>query len=109
MQRGRLLEPVAVQMLRERFPRWKIEHNAAENVYYVASANAGSEQFAESAADLIGRDLRPVNRLLAAKFPARALKPDAECGGSSEHNQHGDQARRGARRVARHHTSRRGR
>jgi hypothetical protein len=34
MQRGRLLEPVAVQMLRERFPGWKIEHNAAENVYF---------------------------------------------------------------------------
>lgn len=34
MQRGRLLEPVAVQLLRERFPGWKIEHNAADNVYY---------------------------------------------------------------------------
>jgi len=34
MQRGRLLEPVAVQMLRERFPSWKIEHNAADNVYF---------------------------------------------------------------------------
>lgn len=34
MQRGRLLEPVAVALLRERYPAWKIEHNAAENVYY---------------------------------------------------------------------------
>lgn len=34
MQRGRLLEPVAVQLIRERHPDWKIEHNAAENVYY---------------------------------------------------------------------------
>lgn len=34
MRRGRLLEPVAVQILREMHPRWKIEHNAAENVYY---------------------------------------------------------------------------
>jgi hypothetical protein len=34
MQRGRLLEPVAVQMLRERFPGWKIRHNAAENIYF---------------------------------------------------------------------------
>ncbi len=34
MQRGRLLEPVAVQMLREKYPEWEIEHNAAENVYY---------------------------------------------------------------------------
>jgi hypothetical protein len=34
MQRGRLLEPVAVQLLRETYPKWKIEHNAAEDVYY---------------------------------------------------------------------------
>lgn len=34
MQRGRLLEPVAVQLLRERFPGWNITHNAAENVYF---------------------------------------------------------------------------
>lgn len=34
MRRGRLLEPVAVQILHEMHPRWKIEHNAAENVYY---------------------------------------------------------------------------
>lgn len=34
MQRGRLLEPVAVQLLREQYPAWRIEHNAAENVYF---------------------------------------------------------------------------
>ncbi|WP_336801758.1 YqaJ viral recombinase family protein [Kaistia sp. MMO-174] len=34
MQRGRLLEPVAVQLLRERFPKWKVEHNAAANIYF---------------------------------------------------------------------------
>lgn len=34
MRRGRLLEPVAVQILREDYPRWKIVHNAAENIYY---------------------------------------------------------------------------
>lgn len=34
MRRGRLLEPVAVQLLREMKPKWKIEHNAAENTYY---------------------------------------------------------------------------
>lgn len=34
MQRGRLLEPVAVQLIRERYPDWRVEHNAAENVYY---------------------------------------------------------------------------
>ena len=34
IQRGRLLESVAVQLLREQFPKWKIAHNAAENVYY---------------------------------------------------------------------------
>lgn len=34
MRRGRLLEPVAVQLLREMHPSWKIEHNAADNVYY---------------------------------------------------------------------------
>jgi len=34
MQRGRLLEPVAVQLLREQFPKWKIEHNAAEDRYF---------------------------------------------------------------------------
>lgn len=34
IQRGRLLERVAVDLLREQFPRWKITHNAAENVYY---------------------------------------------------------------------------
>lgn len=34
MERGRLLEPVAVQLLREKYPRWKITHNAAENVYF---------------------------------------------------------------------------
>lgn len=33
-RRGRLLEPVAVQILREDHPGWKISHNAAENVYY---------------------------------------------------------------------------
>lgn len=34
MRRGRLLEPVAVQILREERPDWQITHNAAENVYY---------------------------------------------------------------------------
>lgn len=34
MQRGRLLEPVAVQLLREQRPEWKLDHNAAENVYF---------------------------------------------------------------------------
>lgn len=34
MQRGRLLEPVAVQLLRERYPKWRLTHNAAENVYF---------------------------------------------------------------------------
>lgn len=34
MQRGRLLEPVAVQLLREQKPKWKIEHNAATETYY---------------------------------------------------------------------------
>ncbi len=34
MQRGRLLEPVAVQLLKEQFPKWRIDHNAAENRYY---------------------------------------------------------------------------
>lgn len=34
MQRGRLLERVAVDLLRERHPDWAIEHNATENTYY---------------------------------------------------------------------------
>lgn len=34
MQRGRLLEPVAVQLLREMHPDWSLVHNAAENVYF---------------------------------------------------------------------------
>lgn len=34
MQRGRLLEPVAVQLIRERYPAWTLEHNAADNTYF---------------------------------------------------------------------------
>jgi hypothetical protein len=34
MRRGRLLEPVAVQILREMQRKWKIKHNAKSNVYY---------------------------------------------------------------------------
>lgn len=34
MRRGRLLEPVAAQIMREDRPGWTIHHNAAENVYY---------------------------------------------------------------------------
>lgn len=34
MMRGRLLEPVAVQMMREARPKWSVTHNAAENIYY---------------------------------------------------------------------------
>lgn len=34
MRRGRLLEPVAAQIMREQHPSWAITHNAAENVYY---------------------------------------------------------------------------
>lgn len=34
MQRGRLLEPVAVQLLRELRPDWTLSHNAAENIYW---------------------------------------------------------------------------
>lgn len=34
MRRGRLLEAVAVQILREDYPHWEISHNAAENIYY---------------------------------------------------------------------------
>lgn len=33
-RRGRLLEPVAVQILREDHPDWTITHNAAENIYF---------------------------------------------------------------------------
>lgn len=34
IRRGRHLEIVAVNLLREQYPKWKIEHNAAENIYY---------------------------------------------------------------------------
>jgi len=34
MRRGRLLEPVAVQIIREERPNWRLEHNAADNTYY---------------------------------------------------------------------------
>lgn len=34
MRRGRLLEPVAAQIMREERPDWVIHHNAAENVYH---------------------------------------------------------------------------
>lgn len=34
MRRGRLLEPVAVQIIREERPDWQVHHNAAENVYF---------------------------------------------------------------------------
>ena len=34
MQRGRLLEPVAVQLLREMHPDWKVIHNAADGYYF---------------------------------------------------------------------------
>lgn len=34
MRRGRLLEPVAVQIMREEYPDWQIDHNAAENRYF---------------------------------------------------------------------------
>lgn len=34
IRRGRLLEPVAVQIIREDHPEWRIMHNAAENTYY---------------------------------------------------------------------------
>ena len=34
MERGRHLEPVAVALLRERFPKWRIEHNAKSFTYY---------------------------------------------------------------------------
>ncbi len=34
MRRGRLLEPVAAQIMREERPDWVIHHNSAENVYY---------------------------------------------------------------------------
>ena len=34
MRRGRLLEPVAVAIIREDRPDWTIHHNAAENTYY---------------------------------------------------------------------------
>lgn len=34
MRRGRLLEPVAVQIIREERPGWIIQHNAAENTYF---------------------------------------------------------------------------
>lgn len=34
IRRGRLLEQVAVQLLREQYPSWTITHNAAENIYF---------------------------------------------------------------------------
>lgn len=34
MRRGRLLEPVAVQIIREEHPEWEVEHNAADSRYY---------------------------------------------------------------------------
>ncbi len=35
MQRGRLLEPVAVQLLKEQRPNWKIKHNAGAGQVYM--------------------------------------------------------------------------
>lgn len=34
MQRGRLLEPVAVQLIAEQHPDWRLHHNAADDTYY---------------------------------------------------------------------------
>lgn len=34
MRRGRLLESVAVQIIRENHPTWSVDHNAADNVYF---------------------------------------------------------------------------
>lgn len=34
IRRGRHLEIVAVNLMREDFPKWNIQHNAAENIYY---------------------------------------------------------------------------
>jgi hypothetical protein len=34
IRRGRLLEPVAVQILREDHPDWEMDHNSAENRYF---------------------------------------------------------------------------
>ncbi len=34
MQRGRLLEPVAVQLIAEQRPDWLLHHNAADDTYY---------------------------------------------------------------------------
>lgn len=39
MRRGRLLEPVAAQIMREERPDWVLHHNAAENVYYRDAAS----------------------------------------------------------------------
>jgi len=36
IRRGRMVEPVAVDMLREQFPKWKIDHNAKANIYFRA-------------------------------------------------------------------------
>ncbi|MDQ0510932.1 YqaJ viral recombinase family nuclease [Ancylobacter amanitiformis] len=44
MKRGRLLEPVAVQLLREQHPEWKITHNTGRGAAYLrdASVNLGA-------------------------------------------------------------------
>lgn len=51
MKRGRLLEPVAVQLLREERPEWSVTHNSGENAIYLRdpSVNLGAtvDVFAE--------------------------------------------------------------
>ena len=80
MQRGRLLEPVAVQMLRERFPSWKIEHNAAENVYFrdPAARMGATPDVIAMAKDRGGKGVVQIKSVEASIFKRKWLDQDGE-------------------------------
>ncbi|XHE14409.1 YqaJ viral recombinase family protein [Agrobacterium deltaense] len=77
MQRGRLLEPVAVQLMREQRPDWRIEHNSAENTYYrePSSRLGGTPDVMVSSRDR-GRGVVQIKSVEASVFRRKWLDED---------------------------------
>lgn len=77
MQRGRLLEPVAVQLMREQRPDWRIEHNSAENTYYrEPSSRLGGTPDVMVSARGRGRGVVQIKSVEASVFRRKWLDED---------------------------------
>lgn len=73
MRRGRLLEPVAVQMIREQHPDWQIDHNSRNEYWRDAEARIGATPDVLVTCPRLGRGIVQIKTVDSSVFRRRWL------------------------------------